>query len=132
MNHVNPALFFPSDLESQFLRFLQQLLGCVWPHTSQYDPYHLVNKQRIFLVSKRMMDFQHWGTGIKSRRPLCRVRAAARHFRQMRKENLFGPKILIWRNQVAKIKMKIGDEVLQVSETIWTIIKSGYCIQHLC
>ena len=41
-------------------------------------------------------------------------------------------KILIWLNQVAKKKIKIGDEVLQVCETIWTIIKSGYCILHLC
>ena len=40
-------------------------------------------------------------------------------------------KILIWRNQVAK-KMKIGGEVLQVSKTIGTVIKSGYCILHLC
>ena len=40
-------------------------------------------------------------------------------------------KILILRNQV-EIKMKIGTEVLQVSETIWTVIKSGYCILHLC
>ena len=43
-------------------------------------------------------------------------------------------KILIWRNQLAKKKkkMKIGGGVLQVSETIWTVIKSGYCILHLC
>ena len=39
-------------------------------------------------------------------------------------------KILIWRNQVAK--KNIGSEALQVSETIWTVIKLGYYILHLC
>ena len=33
-------------------------------------------------------------------------------------------KLLIWQNQVGK-KMKIGGEVLQVSETIWAVTKSS-------
>ena len=37
------------------------------------------------------------------------------------------PKILIWRNQVAKKTIKIGGEVLQIYETIWSVIKTGYC-----
>ena len=40
---------------------------------------------------------------------------------------MLGPKNI----NVAK-KMKIGDEVLQVSETIWTVIKSGNCIMQFC
>ena len=31
-----------------------------------------------------------------------------------------------------KKRKKLGGEVLQVFETIWTVIKSAYCILHLC